>query len=394
MSKAPAKTGAFFMIESSCYLGVRILRYSQLMTMSDLELAYLVAIPGVGRKTAVKINDFLITHDVCLTEFFRQEMYQEPDLLKQKVVTSIATYTQQTPQEKFQELLTKEKIRVISQSSSEYPDQLKPLDDRPLLLFAKGAVFDQNHTPIAVVGTRKITSYGRQATNHLVKEAAQARCSIISGCMYGVDMAAHQAALAQGTPTAGVLGFGFCHVYPASYKKVFAELLANGATLFTEFAPDVQALPGNFPVRNRIVAGISVATIVVEAAIGSGSLITAQCALEYGRVVGAVSGPLTSEFALGTKWLINQGAKLVTTIQDVLEEVPGLQAQQLGNVSTVVTEWDSMVEKKVYDSLSVPLIFDQLLDSTQFTSSELNSILTLLELKQLVKREGHLIQRT
>lgn len=354
-------------------------------------LAYLVSVPGVGRKTAAKILTYLGDTQISLQEYI-QDLWSVSTLLSEKQRHNFKLFKIKYSPQNYSESLAAENIRIITPESEEYPELLKYIDDKPLVLFAKGAAYKQTRASISVVGTRRITTYGKRATEQFVAGCAAYNTTVVSGCMYGVDICAHLAAVKNNLPTVGVLGFGFNHTFPVSLKTTFRYLLDSGATLFSEFSPDTVPKPGNFPVRNRIVAGISQATVVVEAAPGSGSLITAQCALEYGRVVGAMPGPFDSVYSTGTKQLINEGAKLVCSVEDILEELSFLPRR--GGITTVAThEFESDDEKKLYSLLDLEQPVDTLVESLNLPISKVNVILSTLELRGLIKRKGIMIER-
>lgn len=367
--------------------------------MSILEesswLAYISSVPNIGRKTLTQILEFIDRYQLTIEQWMDDKRYHDPELsLSQKQLSSIELFINQYTYLEFCELLHENTIRIITEKDPEYPRLLLPLDDKPVLLFAKGHYFDQTKIPIAVVGSRKMTVYGRQATQSLIQELAQYPCVINSGFMYGLDMCAHTTAQKVGLPTVGILGYGFKHLYPNSFKKTMQQMLGNGMTLMTEFAPDVEPRPGNFPVRNRIVAGMSEATIVVEAGLKSGSLITAHCALEYGRIVGAVPGPIQSQYSEGTKWLVNQGAKLVTTAQDILEE---LYDQPLIAPTTIKREnipiFISKTEKLIHDHLFIQKNIEDLAEIVTIPIEELHAIITSMEIRGLIRRKGAVVER-
>ncbi|MDT3415037.1 DNA processing protein [Brevibacillus aydinogluensis] len=201
-----------------------------------------------------------------------------------------------------------------------FPPLLRNIPDPPLALFYRGDVSLLKQPAIGVVGARKPTAYGRAACRHLVKQLAQTGMVIVSGLAYGIDAEAHRAALDAGAPTVGVMGCGIDQVYPVFHRRLYAEIGSSGL-LLSEYPPGTPAKPGLFPERNRIISGLSLGVLVVEAAERSGSLITADCALEQGREVFAVPGPIFSEVSAGPHNLLKQGAKLVTNAADVLDEL-------------------------------------------------------------------------
>lgn len=179
----------------------------------------------------------------------------------------------------------------------------------------------KNVPVVAVVGARNMTAYGEQVTSALAGGLSRCGATIVSGFMYGVDCAAHRAALENNGTTVGVLGYGHDFVYPENQKELMQEWLEQGMTFVSPFAPSVAPRRGNFPARNRVVASMSHAVVVTEAAEKSGSLITASYAAQEGHVVCAVPGPITNPYTRGTRELINQGAALVAGAEEVLLEI-------------------------------------------------------------------------
>lgn len=214
-------------------------------------------------------------------------------------------------------------MNIIRIDDERYPALLKEIHQPPRELYVKGEL-----TPypcVAIVGSRDATSYGIRAARALAADLARSGVTIVSGLARGVDAAAHEGALAGGGRTVAVLGCGLSTVYPAENTALAARIETNGA-LVSEFAPDAQPLPWNFPRRNRIISGLSSAIVVVEAGLKSGALITADAALEQGRDVFAVPGPIDSPASQGTNKLLRQGARAITCAQDVLEELEGVSA--------------------------------------------------------------------
>lgn len=362
----------------------------------DLYLAYITAIPTIGRKSVLKILAYLSSKQISIEQSIQEKVLLSPESpLSEKQKDNYISFATAYTVTSFNEMLQKSGIRLVSQSSKEYPALLYEIEDKPVMLFTKGAPYDQSKIPIAVVGSRKMTAYGKAATEFFVKDAKEYNCSIISGCMYGVDMCAHQIAIKEVVPTVGILGFGFKHIYPHYFKDTLEELLKNGATLMTEFAPQVSALPGNFPVRNRIVAGISQATVVVEAGLGSGSLITAECAINYNRTVAAIPGPFNSQYSEGTKWLINQGAKLVTSAKDVIEDIYNITIPTTtsSHEAKKAIQWDSALEKEIYTLLIIEKDIDDLASELKHTIVELQVAITTLEMKGLIIKRGNVLSR-
>lgn len=214
-------------------------------------------------------------------------------------------------------------ITTIKTNDERYPHLLSQIDDPPTILYVKGNLELNAGPAIAVVGTRRITPYGLEATKFFTRGLVKMGFTIVSGFMYGVDAQAHISALEVGGRTIGVLGFGFDYMYPASHRSLAARMLSEGQTLISEYPPQTKPHPKNFPARNRIVSGMSLGVLVIEAAPKSGSKITARLAAEQGREVFAVPGPFSSVYSEGTKELVNLGAKLVTCVDDIMDELKG-----------------------------------------------------------------------
>lgn len=283
-----------------------------------------LAVPGIGRQTLLNLLSLTKRHHLTLEEVWQAKQIPEFFHLTSKQMTGISNFKKKYSISDYYEMLAERNIRLIFQEDDNYPFLLKQIDDPPILLYAKGPnlfVDQAINRAIAVVGTRQITEYGKVVTSKIVKELVDLDLMIISGFMYGVDLKAHSQAIKSVGKTIGVLGYGFDYCYPQSIRKFYDYFLDSGGMLISEFAPNTQVRPGNFPTRNRIVAGLSLGVVVIEAAIKSGSHITAQYALDNGRTVFAVPGPITSPFSEGTKWLVNQGAVLVGSGQEIWENL-------------------------------------------------------------------------
>lgn len=277
-------------------------------------------------------------------------------------------------------------IAVITQKDRQYPVGLGNIPASPPVIYAKGNLGLLKTLSIAVVGTRKISSYGRTATEKLTNQLASAGLTIVSGMAYGVDSVAHKTALNLKAKTVAVLGCGVDRVYPLENLKLYQQIAQSGL-IISEFPPNTPPLPGNFPARNRIISGISTAVLVVEAAQKSGALITAKCTAEQGKEVFAVPGPITSEVSAGTSWLIKQGAKLVSSANDIFEELnlspncvdkKTIKKETLGTLS----KKERAVFKAIFDSA---LTIDDIIAETKINPAEVGSLLTIMKIKGIVK---------
>ncbi len=222
------------------------------------------------------------------------------------------------PQEELERLASRG-IRFIIREDPEYPAALARIFDPPEALFLKGEVLPGERL-IAVVGARKASAHGRHLAEEMAEGLAQRGIGVVSGAAYGIDAAAHRGALKADGPTFAVLGHGLDHVYPADHRGLYREISARGC-LLTEYAPETTPVAWHFPERNRIISGMSAGVVVVEAGERSGALITTDYAMEEGREVFALPGSLSNPLTRGPHRLIQQGARLVTCVEDVLEEL-------------------------------------------------------------------------
>jgi DNA processing protein len=252
-------------------------------------------------------------------------------------------------------------VRILARDDPDYPSMLAALPDAPVVLYLKGELSD-GRVRLAIVGSRRATAYGRQVARELSGELAGLGIEIVSGGARGIDTWAHRGALETGGRTAAVLGCGFGHVYPPENKDLFAAITASGA-IVSEFPIETPPLAENFPRRNRLISALSAGTIIVEATDKSGSLITAGHALEQGREVMAVPGPITSEQSRGCHRLIQQGAKLVQTAEDVLSELSPMYRDALapraaGAPGKLADAGVSVVPGLSADEVAVLALFD------------------------------------
>ncbi len=278
-------------------------------------------------------------------------------------------------------------IEILTYWDDAYPARLKQIYDPPVFLFCKGQLELLTKPLFAVVGTRLPTSYGRMITQRFSAELAKAGFSIISGFARGVDTLAHQTALKEGSGTIAVLGNGLDQIYPPENKKLFDRMVQEGLFV-TEYHLGTKPDAGNFPKRNRIISGMSSGVLVTEAGAKSGALLTAMYANDQNREVFAVPGSIQSANSAGTNRLIQSGAKLVQTVDDILNELEGQLSLPLSTEKETrpAPALDGMY-KKVFDVLdSEPLHVDQIALRTELTPAEtLNALLTL-ELGGLIRQ--------
>jgi len=286
-----------------------------------LSTAALLAVPGFHRTLIRKLLSCWNKREASPAEAWQRTRLwkDEQEILSEAQQSAWKAFRKEWGIEGYYEFLKEKEIEVVS--PSQFPQLLQHISDPPLLLFLRGERECLEPLHVAVVGSRTPTRYGQWATQKIVSQLVQHQMTIVSGFMVGIDYQSHQAAVAVGGKSLGVLGFGFGEMYPAHLQKAALEFLDAGNALISEYAPGVPPNKWQFPERNRIVAGISAATLVVEARENSGSLITAQCALDEGRVVGAVPGAIDNVYSQGTHLLLRQGALLVTSGEDIVEEL-------------------------------------------------------------------------
>ncbi len=295
------------------------------------------------------------------------------------------------------EICRKKGYFILTQEEQEYPAYLREIFDPPVVLYGAGRMEVIAGPSVSIVGARKASPYGISAAIRLAQELASRGIVVVSGLARGIDSAAHRGAL-KGGKTVAVLGSGLENLYPRENRFLFEKTMEKGAVV-SEFPLGASPLGFHFPIRNRIISGLSHALVVVEAARRSGSLISAQLALEQNREVMAVPGNITSELSQGANWLIKSGAKPVTCWEDVVEELPSplreqiLSKEKQQEVPAVVNPR----ERGIFDLLETDSLthIDDLVERSDFSVSEALSILLSLELKGLITQApGKYFQRS
>lgn len=280
-------------------------------------------------------------------------------------------------------------IRLVHTDHPDYPERLKNIDDPPRYFYMKGYISPQDSKAIAIVGTRRPTIYGKRVAEMLAAELSSAGFTIVSGLARGIDSFAHRAALRSGGRSIGVLGCGIDIVYPRENGTLMADIVESGA-IISEFPLGTKPDKRNFPQRNRVISGISLGTVVVEAAERSGSLITARFAMEQGREVFAVPGNINSPVSIGTNNLIKEGAKLVASTVDILEEFEQLLTYDLKNgINNNLKESLSITgeEECIYRMLTLqPKHIDQIIEEGGVKPQRVMHLLLNLEIKGLVEQ--------
>lgn len=287
------------------------------------------------------------------------------------------------------ELVSKHKARIVTIRDADYPASLRYISGAPILLYVIGEIRKEDIFSIGVVGTRSYTAYGKNVTVKLSGELAGEGVTIVSGLARGIDTFAHQSALAAKGRTIAVLGGGIGALYPPENKGLAQEITKHGAVV-SEYTMSEQPSKISFPLRNRIISGLSLGVLVVEADVRSGALITAHCALEQGREVFAVPGNITNEFTKGTNQLIKDGAKLVEEYTDVIEEISCLKELVARKKKIVKQESLSFdLDDQETELLSLignePVNIEELGARTGKSVNQLSSLLLQLMLKEMIR---------
>jgi DNA processing protein len=292
-------------------------------------------------------------------------------------------------------------IWLVHLQDDRYPTLLRGIHDPPPVLYVKGTLETRDNLAVAIVGSRRCSTYGREQAARLAHLLAASGFTIISGMARGIDTAAHHGALAAEGRTIAVQGCGLlANIFPPENDKL-AQFISKSGACISELPLKYEPLPENFPPRNRIIAGLSLGTIVIEAAYRSGALITASAALDYNREVMAVPGKIDSPLAKGPHQLLKQGARLVESVEDILETLgyigdqlkdhaAAAQAQAKQKIEPPITIAQTLAlshhEKQVFDSLNTePIHLDDVITASQLPSGNAQSALICLQLKGLVK---------
>jgi DNA processing protein len=299
--------------------------------------------------------------------------------------------------EKEAEAISKAECRLVAYDSADYPPLLKQIPDAPLLLYVRGNVKVLSQLAVAMVGSRRPSAYGSSVAHRLAHDLAQRQLVLVSGLARGIDSAAHRGALEAKGKTVAVLGSGLDVIYPRENRKLAEQIMESGA-MISEFPLGTGPTPENFPIRNRIISGLSLGVVVVEAAEYSGSLITARLAVEQNREVFAVPGNITAAQSFGPNHLIKQGAKLVDQWMDVIEEFPAEIRRQLlppaesseGEPAEATLFAASLTadQKAVFDVLRVDqtLFVDEIVTASAVPQSRVLAALLELEMNGLIRQ--------
>lgn len=395
-----------------------------MLSNETVSLIHLNMIQGIGLKTVQALRAVFGSAERALQatseELSKIEQLSPTmrDLLSRKPV--------QYPIERELEWIHEYGCQIVTLYDDAYPARLKEIDTPPLVLYIRGELTSDDALSISLVGSRDAKDYGRKVGYRLSFQLAQRGLTIVSGLARGIDTSAHRGALEAGGRTIAVMGSGLSFIYPATNSDLAEKITASGA-LISEFPMGVKPKPRNFPRRNRIISGLTLGTVVVEASNRSGALITARLAGEQGREVFAVPGEIFSELSTGTHKLINNGAKLINTVDDLLNELPPYVLNQIQSESSTASASDRETEssqeppvekpdttkseavqsprevpqpaqstpppdltpdeKTVFDAIETPSShIDTIVRTTQLPIGQVSSVLLMLELKGIVQQ--------
>ncbi|MDI6785794.1 MAG: DNA-processing protein DprA [bacterium] len=353
--------------------------------MNDKILAFLTLnkIPGLGPvRIKALLNYFKDAEEILRAGF--KSLSIVPGI-GEFFANNICKHKNEIDIEKELSKIQKDEVKIITLEDDNYPELLKNIFDPPIVLYVKGEIKKEDEKALAIVGSRLATSYGKRVAYDIAKDLSYRGFNIVSGMARGIDTYAHKGALEAKGRTIAVLGCGLDIIYPPENKKLWEEISENGAVI-TEYPYGSLPEKGNFPRRNRIISGFSKGVLVVEAWTKSGSLITANLALEQGREVFAIPGRIYSKFSQGTHNLIKQGAKLVVNYQDILEEF-GLEATQEGSPKKILEEKLLPIERKIYSLINEePIHVEDLAVLSKENIVDISRALIQMELKGAIRQ--------
>ena len=362
---------------------------SQSGTDSQLTNALCLSLlPGIGPRTLTALLEHFGDPESVLSA-------PGPELAKvpgvgPKLIHKIRTASHHVDVTSVIQWCEENQINIACKNTDAYPQQLDDLYDAPPVLFMQGDLVAEDKLAVAIVGTRHATTYGLKQAERFGYSLARAGVTVVSGLARGIDSAAHEGALNAGGRTIAILGSGLGQIYPAENKGLADAVAADGAVI-SEYAPDAKPRGGMFPQRNRLIAGMSLATLVIEAPDRSGALITARLAAEQNREVLALPGAVTSRASRGCNQLIRDGARLVQTVDDVLEELGPIsqpvQTEDGHNVRNASELALNDLERRVLEAIeSTSTSIDQVIQKAELPAHQVIATISVLEMRRLVRR--------
>ena len=361
--------------------------------MTDRDALIIInLLPGIG---PVRVQELLTLFDSPsqLLNLSENEITAVPGI-GVKLAHTLASWKENSPYEEEMAFAEKAGVKIVTKLDDEYPPLLLEIYDAPIVLYVRGELPVEHVNTLAVVGSRRFTHYGRKMAQHIVTSAVHAGWMTVSGLAYGIDAAAHKATLEAGGKTIAVLGGGLARIHPQDHIPLAKEIIEKGGAVISEFPMKMSPNKRTFPMRNRVISGLSHGVLVVEAGQRSGSLITAGSALEQGRYVFAVPGQADNPQATGTNSLIRNGAILTESFDDIINEFEFLPAGSMKQAVAVSSSEDKHRhtedlgddEKEILKIIEQEweMTADQLISQTGLPTGQVLSYLMQLEIKKII----------
>lgn len=353
------------------------------LNINQITLAWLNSVNGISNGKIAKLIEYFKTSENLWENFCSEKLNLAS--LNQNMINQLTKIKDEFP-ELLMKKLKDENASLITYFDEKYPKNLKNIDGFPYVLYCKGNLDALDNISIAVVGSRKATSYGKFTAEKFTRELSVLGVTIISGLASGIDSVAHKTAIANNTKTIGVIGCGIDIIYPKKNESLYSDIVASGGAVITEFPFGMEPVPANFPIRNRIISGLSNGVLVIEAQEKSGTLITAGHAADQGKEIFAVPGNIDSLFSKGTNALIKDGAKLVTCIDDIIDEILELKSMVKVEKNKFSLSFNQN-ELKIIDILKTgSKSIYEITENIDMEISDILSTLTVLEMKNVVKQ--------
>ena len=333
-------------------------------------------------KKAIDLVDYFGSPEAVFEA--RADELAQVDGITKRMVERIGIIAKEPVDDKLR-AMEKLNARMITYRDPEYPRNIRQIYDPPAVLFVMGDIVEEDRFAVAIIGTRVATEYGKSMAVKISKDLAKRGLCVVSGGARGIDTAAHTAAVQVGGRTIAVLGSGLDVVYPPENRGLFARIAQSGAVI-SEFVPGTRPDAWRFPARNRLVSGLSLGVLVIESKISGGAMITATHAAEQGRDVWALPGGTDSVVSEGPHRLIKEGAKLIESADDILEEL-GIEPEEIRREKQAVPRDLSPEQQSIIQVLNLhPKHIDEIIQECRLTPATANSALTLLEMLGLVRR--------
>ena len=340
-------------------------------------------VKGIG---AVRLQALVNVFGDAKTAWYASEEALRSTGLHPKLVSNLVNARRDISLDKVMENIHNQGITVLTWSDPDYPSRLREVTPSPPVLYVRGDIRPDDDWSVAIVGTRRATAYGRQMAARIAAHLARAGITVVSGLARGIDGIAHKTTLEQSGRTLAVLGSGVDRIYPPDHRVLAAQVMENGA-LISDYPPGTAPEASNFPPRNRIISGLSMATVVIEAGLRSGALITAEFAAEQGREVFAVPGSVLSPQSRGTNRLIQEGAHILLDPQEILEVLDLTKVTEQSEARTVLPS--NPTEAQLFGILGYePLHVDEIRPQTQLSIEDVTATLAMMELKGMVRQVG------